>query len=261
MDLSARLSTEICSGTALSSGSHIAFTYATLRGGERGGEFLAELGRRRRTWKPVKFQPTLVVAATNDSKHKNEPAFEPNPAKVVFDSVLNATYLNAVSASLKSPSSTRLLSSPEIPYFAFGANLNQRVLRGRRGITPLAQEPAVLKQYRLAFNMLSLSALEPSFASVEPSAAGDEVHGVLYRLTRSQFLSLCRSEAVTVHPYEGTQQTAFTLRTSDGPWRSPWGLDVPPSRRYLGLIREGARESGLREEWLEHLRNLKTSLF
>lgn len=46
--------------------------------------------------------------------------------------------------------------------------------------------------------------------------------------------------------YDGDESTAFSLRAVGA---LPGRPDLPPSARYLNIIQEGARQSGLTEEW------------
>ena len=62
-------------------------------------------------------------------------------------------------------------------YFAFGSNLHHTVLEGRRQVSPLAESPGYVDDYRLAFNILGFGPVEPSFASIEP-ATGDRVRAM-----------------------------------------------------------------------------------
>lgn len=137
-------------------------------------------------------------------------------------------------------------------YFAFGANMSSRVL-ARRRVTPISSEPARLSGYRLAFQERGIPFVEPAFASIEP-ADGDAVHGVLMRLERAAFARIDSSEGpgyelldVDVIGRDSGRvcATAFTSR------RPVVGLR--PSRRYLGLLCEGARENGLPTEYVRRL--------
>ncbi len=73
-----------------------------------------------------------------------------------------------------------------VSYFAYGSNMNPSVLKDMRGILPLGEEPGLVRGYRLAFNLIGLPLIAPSSASAEPSP-GDELHGVLFILSRSAF--------------------------------------------------------------------------
>ena len=155
------------------------------------------------------------------------------------------------------------------------------VLEGRRGIRPIKAQPAVCYNHRLAFSALGFPPFEPAFASLEP-AEGDACHGVLYTVTQSEWQRICLTEGVLpigpplgyqttrvlCAPYEGTATfsatplkfveggdiSALTLR-----FRQPQSflglppVELPPSRRYLNLLRAGATEKALAVQWQAHL--------
>ncbi|KAG8459090.1 hypothetical protein KFE25_002497 [Diacronema lutheri] len=151
---------------------------------------------------------------------------------------------------------------PSVRYFAYGANNDQQLMRRRIGSEPLAAEPAVAQGFRLAFTALGVPP-EPGFASIEPAHGLSECHGVLYTLTFEQMARLCATEAVPVayavvslkvRTYHGQSVGAATLRANGvGALLESMFGPIRPSERYLNIIRAGARESGLSEEWLTHL--------
>ena len=159
------------------------------------------------------------------------------------------------------PSSADGLS---IRYFAYGSNLATSVREGRRSLRPLTAAPGLVRDERLAFNMPGFSPLEPAFASIAP-APGEECHGGCFALTLEDWARLCASEGVPfgyrvrevpVELYTGEVVSAWTL--SAGVVRSP--VDLPPSERYLSLIRMGAQELGLTRAWQERLAKIPTAL-
>ncbi len=138
-------------------------------------------------------------------------------------------------------------------YFAFGANMNTRVLRERRGVTPFSSEAAVLSGFRLVFDQPGIPFVEPAFASVLPSTAS-VVHGVLYRLDPQGFVKLDRVEGKPYRLRSLKVQGADlgTVRAAVYQTRNP-GPERPPSARYLKLLCEGAREHGLPAEYVRTL--------
>lgn len=146
---------------------------------------------------------------------------------------------------------TCALNGVYVNYFAYGSNLASSVLRGRRGVLPRATNVGLVPDYRLAFSLPGVPP-EPAFASIEP-AEGDSCHGAVYTLTLGDWAKVCASEGVPfgyrveqvdVQCYDGRVARAWTLRAA-----APREASLPPSRRYLDLIKEGAKELGLAESW------------
>lgn len=161
-----------------------------------------------------------------------------------------------------------ILGSPTVKYLGIGSNVDPNVMRARIGSTPVRWEPALVREHRLAFTALGAGS-EPAFASIEPTKGReiDECHGVLYTLTIGQLVRLCASEgvpfaydlvSVPCETYSGRFTGACAFRAK-GPGRIIEQLiDLRPSRRYLDLIREGARKSGLSPSWRERLDAIKS---
>lgn len=130
-------------------------------------------------------------------------------------------------------------------YFAYGSNMNEEILQGKRRVFPAEAVPAKLPGYRLVFDLPGLPYREPAFASVQPqddadpanghahlqngsgNAHPEAVHGVAYRLTPSVWGYICvtegaagtRSSDYTIVPvrvatYDGRVLEALTLTTS-----------------------------------------------
>lgn len=125
--------------------------------------------------------------------------------------------------------------------------------RTRRSMRPRSAEPARLDDYRLVFNEGGIPYVEPAFANIEP-APGARVWGVLYDLPCGDLELLSRDESqnyrcveVAVHGAcsgEVVAQAYQSARVREGRL---------PSRRYLGLLIEGAREHGLPDEYVQEL--------
>ncbi|MEC8842981.1 MAG: gamma-glutamylcyclotransferase family protein, partial [SAR324 cluster bacterium] len=146
--------------------------------------------------------------------------------------------------------------------FAFGSNLHPEKLKGRANLKVKECFPGKLKDWRLAFNLRGISWLEPSMAGVEP-APGDEVHGVLLRMSPEEFRKLVLSEGenhayrqveVEVETYHGTKQKALAFSALDS---RKMPEDKPPTLRYLELIRTGARLRGLAPDYISRLDSLE----
>ena len=88
----------------------------------------------------------------------------------------------------------------------------------------------------------------------------------VFELSPADWARLCLSEGVptayrvrqvSVELYSGRTVQAYTL--SPSLLRAP--VDLPPSERYLGLIRKGARELKLTGAWQDRLAAVKTAPF
>ena len=150
------------------------------------------------------------------------------------------------------------VSGESVWNFAFGSNLcpEKRVNRANLRIEEVV--PGELQDWRLAFNLRTIPWLEPSMAGIDP-APGQSMHGVLLRFNTESFKALLQSEGdghayqlepVTVDAYDGRQIKAVAFRAL--PHRR-LKEDVPPSLRYLKLLRNGARESGLHPDYIKWL--------
>ena len=164
-------------------------------------------------------------------------------------------------------------------YFAFGANLDQSILSRRvLATSELSSFPATLEDYRLSFNVgVGLLTDSPSYASVVPmggtssssscsgSSSGSMVHGVVYELTLPQWSLLCASEGVPVaykpkvvqvnaYCFKRGKVNAYTLLSSR---QEKAGQEGRPSKRYINIIREGARKQYLNEHYIQYLEGIE----
>lgn len=127
-----------------------------------------------------------------------------------------------------------------------------RVL-ARRGLVALESHAARLHGYRLSFEEPGFRWVEPAFASVSEAADGI-VHGVLHRVSDEDLAQLDRFEG------PGYERVMAQVEARDigmleaffyVPRRRVSGRR--PSRRYVGLLLEGAREHELPAAWIARL--------
>lgn len=136
-------------------------------------------------------------------------------------------------------------------------------------------EAAVVPNYRLAFNLRGFPPIEPGMGSLEPTNSGakalltyehEECHGALVKLTpenyekvmRSEGVGLARSDqgydevVVDAYPYGKLKSPvkAIALRARD---HVRLNYDPRPSARYMAILKEGAKELGLRPCYQEFL--------
>ena len=144
----------------------------------------------------------------------------------------------------------------EIWYFAFGSNMHDDVFRGRRRMNPREWRVGRIADYRLRFNLEGRPRGRAAPANIEP-CPGEEVWGVVWRITRRDLLRLNSTEGVP-----GGYYRPVWLAAEDADRRplravayvaSGGETDGEPSLRYIGLLREGARAHGLPERWVEKL--------
>jgi hypothetical protein len=139
-----------------------------------------------------------------------------------------------------------------VHYFAYGANMSSAVL-SRRGIAVLSREPGLLRGHRLVFDLPGIPWIEPAFAGIVPDP-GHDTYGVLYRLAADQLERINSYESpgytvieVEVEGERSGRRRASTFRSK----RSTAGLR--PSRRYLRVLCEGARENALPASYVDEL--------
>ncbi len=152
----------------------------------------------------------------------------------------------------------RLDGRPEdaVWYFAYGANMHDRVFRERRGMRPREWRAGRITGYRLRFNLEGRPKGRAAPANISPDKEG-EVWGVLYRISRRDLVRLNASEGIPGRRYRplwlvaedvnGNFLDAVTY-IADGKEE-----DGSPSLRYVTLLREGAKAHGLPERWISFL--------
>lgn len=144
-------------------------------------------------------------------------------------------------------------------YFAYGSNLLQEKLFDRADCSPREQTQARLQDWRLAFTLKAIPMLEPSMATVE-EATGAVVHGMAWHIDEAEFERIRVSEGggkfytvvdVELEAYDGRKLEAKTLALLQEKMR--FSRDMPPSRRYLDMIRDGAVRHALDPDYCHRL--------
>lgn len=142
-------------------------------------------------------------------------------------------------------------------YFGFGSNMNLTSMRAK-GVQPLYSRPALLRGWRLRFNVQHFFRHEGGVGNIERSAeAQDYVLGVLHDCPDEALQSLDAMEALG-HGYDritvevdvdGEQIAAYTYVGM------PEFIDDSclPSQRYLNIVVKGAREAGLDADYVQQL--------
>jgi hypothetical protein len=153
-------------------------------------------------------------------------------------------------------------------YLAYGSNMNSKVFQGRRKIKPLQFMPARVPGWTLDFHVPSMPYFEPGMACVHQIHEGEdaqELHGVLYEVTAEDYAHIRRTEGGG-YKDTGYQDTVVECVTYDGKKIHAKTLVRPesqhhvdhllPSKRYITLLRDGAKEHGLATEYVEYLNSL-----
>jgi cation transport regulator ChaC len=145
-------------------------------------------------------------------------------------------------------------------YFAYGSNMHEGTFVGRRRIRPLDRRVGRVVGYRLRFNLEGRPKGKAAPANICPDV-GQEVWGVLYKITRRDLLRLNATEGVPGRGYRpvcvdaedanGTQMTAVAYVAKGKE------TDGIPSLRYISLLRDGARFHALPDQWLRFLDSVK----
>jgi hypothetical protein len=182
-----------------------------------------------------------------------------------------------------------LAKGQDLYYFGLGSNMLRSKLEGRAvcgsKIHIKSMLPAVVKNYRLAFNMRGFPPLEPGMGSLEPVVVdGDisstttfaarplhpykapECHGALVRLSAEDYIKVMRSEGVPTDnqgyeeivvdaiPYDSSKKGLWSTLGQHRPVKAValrarthvrLPIDPAPSQRYMKILREGAKELGL----------------
>lgn len=147
-------------------------------------------------------------------------------------------------------------------YFAFGSNMHHSAFLKRRKMKPREWRVGRLLDYRLRFNLQGRPIGRAAPANIEP-AQNSVVWGVLYLIDRKQLIWLDATEGVGRGRYRPHWLTAKD--TNDVPIDCVTyiakGLesDLRPSLRYITLLREGARDHGLPEEWIAFLESVQAA--
>jgi sulfite reductase alpha subunit-like flavoprotein len=142
-------------------------------------------------------------------------------------------------------------------YFGYGSNMREASLRAK-GVVPLSSEPAILRGWRLTFNIPDFFRIEGGTGNIE-RAPEDEVHGVLYACRDEDVRALDELEALGV-TYDRMQLEVETYSNRAVMANAYVGVPAKlddghrPSSRYRSLLIRGAEEMNLDTGYIERLR-------
>lgn len=143
-------------------------------------------------------------------------------------------------------------------YFGYGSNINLTSLRAK-GVEPLSSERAILKGWKLAFNVRHWFRHEGGVGNILPSNnTADQVQGILH-VCEDEHLPLL--DAVEAYG-TGYDRIKVDVQTHSGLVNATTYVGMPgylddnclPTRRYLNIILKGALEAGLDDGYIEKLR-------
>jgi len=104
--------------------------------------------------------------------------------------------------------------------------------------------------------MKGISLVDPSFADAQQGAPEDELHGVAVRMPLMDYATLSKQEGgylvatVSILAYDGR---ALIGQIYSLPPEKVQPTDIPCSERYLNVLVSGAKEAGLKAEYIAAL--------
>jgi cation transport regulator ChaC len=144
-------------------------------------------------------------------------------------------------------------------YFAYGSNMNEKLFRERRHMTPIETRTGTLAGYRLVFTKAGGAKSNISAPANIVEDANSVVHGVLYLLPLKKFARLDNSEGkqytylwTHIEDNMSNRLSAVTYRVTD-----PHAPEGKPGKQYMNLIRSAARERGLPQEYIDFLDSIE----
>ena len=199
----------------------------------------------------------------------------------------------ATTRALQAADNSRATDNNCIYNFAFGSNLNPTKVKSRN-MSPKEVLRGFLPEWQLLFNhiggygnieqtaVIQELNLDVSRLQKKPSRRSrtattlvqqqppEEVHGVLLKLSRKEFAQMAWEEyayntvevPVVVYPEDDTTGSAtriqwcLAFKTSEVAITDSTTL---PSKRYIRLIQQGARESGIAEQYCQWLEGIPSA--
>ncbi|MCG8001788.1 MAG: gamma-glutamylcyclotransferase [Candidatus Thiodiazotropha lotti] len=141
-------------------------------------------------------------------------------------------------------------------YFGYGSNMNLISLRAK-GVEPSSSQHAVLPGWCLCFNVQHFFRHEGGVGNIQPSSAKDQVYGILYDCPDQYLEPLDATEACGF----GYHRATVDVLTKEKTVSAYTYIGMPdfvddsclPSRRYLNILIEGARQAGLDPNFIHSL--------
>jgi sulfite reductase (NADPH) flavoprotein alpha-component len=143
-------------------------------------------------------------------------------------------------------------------YFGYGSNIALMSLRAK-GVDPRASERAVLRGWRLRFNVQHFFLHEGGVGNIEPTGdASNVVWGVVH-LCEDEHLALLDAAEAYGHGYDRVE---VSVHTDHGERRAITYVGMPsfldegcrPTQRYLNILLKGAAAAGVDPAYMDALR-------
>ncbi|KAI8894613.1 hypothetical protein BC833DRAFT_530397, partial [Globomyces pollinis-pini] len=163
----------------------------------------------------------------------------------------------------------------QVWYLAYGSNMNEMVLSGRRSVYPSKSIEVVVPGYYLNFNLKGFPYFEPCFASIGKTPIMEDqptLRGILHLITTAEYDQIRKTEGgggyadlgyqnltVDCHTINGTIIHAHTLIAIES--KNPLPEQFFPSERYMTLLEVGALNHDMDatyQSWLKSLPRYKT---
>ena len=146
-------------------------------------------------------------------------------------------------------------------YFGYGSNMHLASIRAK-GVEPRSSVKAILRGWRLAFNVRHFFRHEGGVANILPANPADCVHGVVHACDNN---ALARLDAAEAYGY-GYDRVEVDVITADGPVTATAYVGMPsfiddaclPSRRYLNILCAGAEKAGIETAYVDKLQRQPT---
>ena len=147
--------------------------------------------------------------------------------------------------------------------FGYGSNIGLTTLRQKKNLNPIKYQAGTIQGYELYFTK-GIPYVEPGFAGVRPNA-NNELHGSAFYIPQDEADGLDKQEgSYDVVPcqfvsYDGEMIENVGLyvpkkkRSKSEPSTQQKHDEGIPSRRYLRLLQNGAREAPLSKDWIDKL--------
>ncbi|ESO93557.1 hypothetical protein LOTGIDRAFT_232618 [Lottia gigantea] len=146
--------------------------------------------------------------------------------------------------------------------FGYGSNMDVKAVETKKKVKIIDHTAAILKGWKLAFNLSGIPLVEPAYANVTKGDPTDEVHGVAFCMTKDSIEQMDRVESgynkaqVTLEAYDGRKLDGFVYVNK------PSAVSTEthqPSSRYVGVLVKGAKQAGLSKSYIENLQ--KTEVY